>query len=309
MFGGVSAAERVKDLVAGAIRYSGAGWLVRNTVARRRVSIVFYHAPSAATLEAHLRYLAPRYTFIDLDTLVRAMDDDDWSAIPDRGLVVTLDDGLRENYELLEIFERYGVRPTIYICSQVVATDRHYWYLEIDGRPKSEKEALKRLPAKARRAQLERVAGYAPTREYEPETRQALSREEIAEMVRQVDFQAHTRFHPILPMCEDDESREEIVRSREEVEAIVGRPCRHISYPNGDYTEREKRYAREAGYASARSIDLGWNGPKTDRYALKVLGTSDDASVTRLAGELAGMRFLIHWMRGELSGRHATIRG
>jgi peptidoglycan/xylan/chitin deacetylase (PgdA/CDA1 family) len=301
-------AELVKDAVAGVIRYSGLSWLVRHTVARRRVSIVFYHAPDPATMERHLLYLAARYSFVDTDALVDAIDRRDFSALPPRPLIVTLDDGLRENRDLLELFRRFGVRPTIYLCSEIVGTTRHFWYRELDGRPVDEKERLKRLPEAERLAALEAATGFTRTREYGSGGRQALSREEIETMAPHVDFQAHTLFHPVLPMCEDRSSQEEIARSRKQLEALTGRPCRHISYPNGDYTAREIGHARDAGYASARSIDLGWNGPRTDRFALKVLGTSDDASVTRLAGELAGMRFLIHWARGDLRGRHATIR-
>ena len=53
-----------------------------------------------------------------------------WARVPERALVVTFDDGHRGNHRLLPIFRRYGIRPTIYLCSQIVGTQRGYWVNE-----------------------------------------------------------------------------------------------------------------------------------------------------------------------------------
>ncbi|HEX6489823.1 MAG TPA: GNAT family N-acetyltransferase, partial [Gaiellaceae bacterium] len=102
---------------------------------------------------------------------------------------------------------------------------------------------------------------------------------------------SHTRFHPILPRCSDERAASEILDSKAEVEALTGRPCRHLAFPNGSYGERELRLARRAGYVSARSFDPGWNDSGTDRYRLRAFGVPDDSSVNRLAATLAGLAF------------------
>lgn len=76
--------------------------------------------------------------------------------------------------------------------------------------------------------------------------------------------------------------------SRVEIEQLSGRECRHFSYPNGDYGLRELRFVEEAGYASGRSIDLGWNDANTNPRRLKILSWRDDTSVNRLVADLIG---------------------
>lgn len=105
------------------VRFGGLAWLVQNTVARRRVSIVLYHDPDPAALDAQLAYLAERYSAIPLDRLVSAIRSGDWSSLPHRSVVVTLDDGHARNLRLLSSFRRHGVKPTLYLWTDAVETD------------------------------------------------------------------------------------------------------------------------------------------------------------------------------------------
>jgi peptidoglycan/xylan/chitin deacetylase (PgdA/CDA1 family) len=291
------------ETVARAIYWSGLPFLIRQAIARKRATIIHYHEPSREVLERHLAWLARRYTFIPLARLVRAIHARDWSGIPRYALVVTLDDGHRANRAVLEVFRQYGVVPTIYLCSQIVGTRRHYWFKV----PLADRDALMRQPTRQRLRKLAAL-GYSPTAEHAEAERQALSRDEIAEMAHAVEFGSHSRFHPVLTMCELEECADEIVRSRTEVQALIGRPCEHFAYPNGDYTEREIELVRSAGYRSARTIDAGWNGPRADPFRLKVTGVSDDASIYRLAAQVCGVMAYLRYLRlGSLSGRWPTI--
>jgi peptidoglycan/xylan/chitin deacetylase (PgdA/CDA1 family) len=294
----------VKETVAKAIHWSGLAFLIRHTIARRRATIIHYHEPEPEVLDRHLVWLARRYTFIPLERLVQAIRARDWSRIPPYALVVTLDDGHRANRAALDVFRKHGVVPTIYLCSQIVATRRHYWFKV----SVADREALMRQPTQERLRRMAE-AGYSPTAEHPEAERQALSRHEIAEMADVVQFGSHTRFHPVLTMCEAEECADEIVRSRTEVEALIGRPCEHFAYPNGDYTAREIELVRRAGYRSARTIDAGWNGANADPYRLKSTGVSDDASVHRLAAQVCGVMSYLRYLRhGSLRGRWPTIR-
>jgi peptidoglycan/xylan/chitin deacetylase (PgdA/CDA1 family) len=289
-----------RDAAALAVRGSGVPWLLRRTHRRRHASILLYHDPLPEVMEAHLAYLASRFTFTTLDTVVDAVLRRDWSRVPEGALVITLDDGHRGNRALLPAFQRYTVRPTLYLCSQVVATTRRFWFQErgVDV------PGLKRLHDRGRLDELARTTGFEPSRSHDASERQALSAQEIAEMAPWVDFGAHSRFHPILTQCVDDDAWLEIDGSRREIEAITGRPCRHFSYPNGDYGPREVEYARKAGFASARTVDLGWTHVASDPYRLKAFGIADDASVHVLAAQLSGipnyLRRLAQGSRGGL---------
>jgi peptidoglycan/xylan/chitin deacetylase (PgdA/CDA1 family) len=294
--------KAISAAIAAFVRWSGLGLLVRHTIARRRVSMLVYHDPTPEDFERHLKYLSRRYNFVSLGEVIDVMTHDRWDELPNRSLVLTFDDGHRGNAALVDLFARYGVKPTIYICSQVVDTNRHFWFMDVD-----DPEKLMRLANGQVMAALEET-GFSPAEEHED--RQALDASEIERMRAVVDFAAHTRFHPILPACSEAEAEFEIEASKAEVEQLTGEPCLDFSYPNGDYGEREVELVRKAGYRSARTVDLGWNTASTDPFRLKGLGTSDTASTTRLASDLSGVSGWVARLKvGSLTGRHrAAVR-
>lgn len=298
-------ASRLREAIAFALRFSGIPLLVRHSVARRKATILLYHDPRPDVLETHLGYLSRRYHFITLDRLVEAIRTRDWSTIPPRSVVLTIDDGHRGNALLTPVFERWGVRPTIYLVSRVVGTSRHFWFRHVG----EAWHALMPHPNGRRLELLRERFDFEPTREYAPAERQALSAEEIAGMRASVDFGSHTCFHPILTTCSDEECERETRDSKRDLEELLGGECRHFSYPNGDYSERELRMAREAGYLSARTVDVGWNDVDTDPFRLRMLCVSDDASLNVLAVQLSGLTAYLRYVwAGSLSGRHRTIQ-
>lgn len=250
--------------------------------------MLLYHDPAPALFERHLEYLSRRYRFITLAQLVDALGDRRrFSKLPPNSVVITFDDGLRGNRALLPLFRRYRVVPTIYLCTRIVDTDRHYWFLE----PGVDVERLKGVPNDERVAHLREHTGFTDTREYPEASRQSLTLAEIEEMKDSVDFQSHSLTHPVLTLTAEMQCRDEIFASKEEVEALTGRPCLHFSFPNYDYSERELRLVREAGYRSARTGDIGWVGPDCDPFRLKLLVMGGDlSSVNVLASHLSGTR-------------------
>ena len=245
----------------------------------------------------HLAYLTRHYSVIPLGDLVAAMEAGDLARLPPRSLVVTLDDGHARNASLGETFRRYGVRPTIYVCSQIVGTVRHYWFTAVENR---EAQALKLLPNTERLRILEERAGFSPTRDYSASERQALTLEELACAMAWADIGAHSRSHPILTSCSDDVLEEEVAGSRRDLEAIIGGPCLHFAYPNGTYADREVDLVKGAGFASARTIDFGWNEAGTDRFRLKSVSVTGDASISVLLAQLSGAPARLNSLKSRL---------
>jgi peptidoglycan/xylan/chitin deacetylase (PgdA/CDA1 family) len=271
---------------------------VRRTVARRRASILVYHDPDPGRFAAQLRYLGDRYTLIPLGTLATAIESGRWAELPDRPLVITFDDGWERNHALRPALADATARPTVYLCSAVVRSGRSFWF---DGLPAKEVERLKSLPDAERRAELawrdRSSAGGGPRR-------RALSAEQARALTARCDLGSHGREHPTLPRCTAALAREEISRSRVEVEELGGRRCLDFAYPAGAYGGREIELVRAAGYRSARTVDIGWNGPRADPFRLKVLSI-DPPTTTRLAAELSGLKWLSRLLagKGRLDGR------
>lgn len=270
-------------MIAALVCLSGIPFLVRKWVRRHQVAILLYHDPKPAVFAKHIAYLSRCYTLIPLDMLVAAIHRNDFSEIPPKSIVITIDDGHVGNFELLPIFKRYQIRPTIYVCTQIINTYRHFWF-KIDGQSKAEKEMLKRVSNAERLAHLKSIADFASEKLYQ--NRQALDISEMKEMAAYVDFQPHTRFHPILSHCTEAECQQEILESKSDLEGLLGVECSHFSYPNGDYTEREVEIVKAGGFRSARTTEIGWNTLDTLPYRLKAIPMTDTAGLTLLRAEL-----------------------
>ena len=273
----------LKNVIATFICLSGMPLFIRRWICHNRVAILMYHDPKPAVFAKHIAYLSHHYTLISLEMLVTAIHQKDFSGIPPKGVVITIDDGHAGNYELLPVFKQYRLRPTLYVCTQIIGTHRGFWF-KIAGQSKSEKERLKRLSNAERLAHLKRTADFEPEKNY-PD-RQALDIAEIREMTETVDFQPHTQFHPILPHCTETECKQEVLGSKADLEDLFGVKCSHFSYPNGDWTEREIEILKSSGFRSARTTEIGWNTLDTPPYQLKVIPITDAAGLTLFRAEL-----------------------
>lgn len=290
----------LKNIIAIFIYVSGIPILIREWVCRHRVAILLYHDPKPAIFLKHIAYLSRHYTIISLDTLVAAVHRQDFSEVPPKSVVITIDDGHAGNIALLPTFKQYRIYPTLYVCTQIIDTHRHFWF-KVDGQSKAEKQRLKSLPNAERLVHLKEMADFEPEKIY-PD-RQALNISEMKEMAESADFQPHTRFHPILPRSTEKECKQEILESKTDLETLLGIECSHFSYPNGDYTEREIEIVKAGGFRSARTTDIGWNTLETPPYQLKAIPITDDAGLILFRSELTTIpQRLSRWVNSLLYG-------
>lgn len=306
----MNARTLLRESFARLVLWSGVVAAVRKFLWRDRVAILLYHNPSPSTLDAHLSYLARICDIVPLDALSQ----------PGRGrprAVITLDDGHAGNAALLPVFDKHRVRPTIFLCSGVIEHRAAHWWMH-PAAAGTDIERLKRLPNRERLAQLHE-RGYQgaelqqvlpmllgggqlrePTiadegRDHTAST--GLSVRQVKQMRARVDFQSHTRFHPILTRCDDAECEQEITGSRRDIERLTGRPCVHFAYPNGNYGEREIRLLRAAGYRTARTCDVGWNDDATDPFRLRAIDIHDDSSLAWFIAQLTGIPLFLRYAR------------
>jgi len=273
-----------RSAVFALLRFSGLPFLARELLQRRTVTIVVYHAPPAELADLHFGALRRRYHIISLSEYLAARIKRTADRLPAKALIITFDDGHRSNYELRTLLEKHRIPITIFLCSGIVGTQRHYWWFH--AQDPAEAQSLKALPDQQRVEALQ-GKGHSDTREYE--TRQSLSRSEITEMKGAVDFQSHTVFHPILPACSDEKAAREIAESKQTLEGEHGLRIYALAYPNGDYSEREIRLLRKAGYTCGLTLDAGFNDSKTDLFCLRRVPLPDDAGLNELLVKTSGL--------------------
>jgi poly-beta-1,6-N-acetyl-D-glucosamine N-deacetylase len=250
------APRRLRAVVFWLLRRSGVPWLVRRTLQRRRLTILVYHKPSPEVMERHLAVLGRLYTVVSLREVVE-------SPAPSGALVVTLDDGYAANAALRDVFARFSVVPTIFVCTGIVGTSRGFWFRHVGD------------------------AGFDPNEERA--VREALSDDEISELAAVADIQAHTVTHPILPRCTPEQAEAEIAGSKHDLEQRFGFDAYAFAYPNGEYTERELQLARQAGYRCALAVGGRTNDGDTDRYALRRITVDDHDGVDELVVKASGV--------------------
>jgi len=289
----------IKEFIGFMFRFSGIQFLLREFIFRNKVTIILYHNPDPLTFRKHIDYLTKHYNLIPLDRVVAGIYNKDWSGIPLKSLVLTIDDGFKDNYNLLEIFKEYNVYPTIYLCSHIVNTNRSFWF-------KTGFNDIQRLKKYDNNKRLKVLRGkmrYEPRKEYA--SRQALNLEELREMLPYVDFQSHSKFHPVLTTCEDKECLNEIKESKEALEKLLNKQFEHFAYPNGDYSYREIEFLKKCGYKSARTLDIGWNDVNSNPFKLKAMGIEDDVCINILCGQIIGLFGYIKYLQhGSFKGKH-----
>lgn len=113
---------------------------------------------------------------------------------------------------------------------------------------------------------------------------------------------SHTCSHPYLTMLDDATLAAELADSRERCSERIGRPCRSIAYPYGDWDERVAAAAAQAGYEAGATlalhearplqwprvgvyhVDAGWRFRLKASPAVRRLRSLDLPSLLRKAG-------------------------
>jgi len=239
-------------------------------------------------MDAHLHVLKARYNVIPLRQFIEWRAGRSNSSLPPYAMVVTLDDGHRRNVELAPVFKAHGIQATIFLCSAIADTNRHYWWQAHHDH--EEMVRLTRIPDADR---LRRLADLGFTEDKDYEERQSLSKGEIAALNDLVDFQSHTRLHPVLPACTTERAVNEIAGSKAELEHNFGLTIYALAFPNGDYSDRDISLVRDAGYACALTLDGGYNNRNTQIYRLRRLRLSDYADENELIVKASGLWSII----------------
>lgn len=274
-------------LVFRILRYSGVAWFFREFIQRNKVTLLLFHDMKKQDAERNFAWLKSHYNLIGLNDYLDAVANG--SPLPAKAVVITFDDGHAGNYDLLPLIKRMQIPITVFLCSGIVGTNRHYWFRHSEE-VTPELPRLKRLPEKERLERL-KTMGFDELQQYSD--RQALSKDEIMEMAPWVDFQSHTCFHPILPSCDDLTAEYEIVNSKVQLENDFGFRIRSLSYPNGDYSDRDVEIAKQAGYKCGVTVDAGYNDRNADLFRLKRVSVNDAKTLDELIVKASGCFILL----------------
>jgi peptidoglycan/xylan/chitin deacetylase (PgdA/CDA1 family) len=213
-----------------------------------RLVILMYHMVCNPQTEKEARYACPPHRFAQHMKLlahgpynVIGMDQvQNFCAgkrsLPENSVVITFDDGFRDNYEQgLPILQQHKFPATLFLTTGMVSGSNLWMSGEYPNRP-------------------------------------MLNWNQIIEMQKYgVSIGGHTVNHVRLPQLSDDEANREIIDCKTTIEDKLGIPCLFFAYPYGLYDERHAKAISQAGYELACSTRSGFNTPGTDPFKLRRL--------------------------------------
>lgn len=156
-----------------------------------------------------------RYRSITLAELARTLADG--RPLPRRSVVITIDDGYRDNFEIARpILRNLGMQATLFPVSGRLGAANDWNDSGVN------------------------------------QGRSMLSEAELREM-SDAGFEvgAHTRSHPHLPELDPAASAAEIDSSRADLEALTGGPVATFAYPYGEFTDETVAMVSAAGFDGA----------------------------------------------------------
>jgi len=97
-----------------------------------------------------------------------------------------------------------------------------------------------------------------------------------------IEFGSHTLTHASLTDMTEDAAREEISRSKVDLEAGLGCPVPFFCYPYGAMNPAVRQMVIDAGYSAACATLKGTNAPGGDRFALRRINVRRDTWTSTL---------------------------
>jgi len=261
--------------------------------------------------EQEIKFLKSHFNIVSLDEIVNTLQSKKKFTKPT--VAITIDDGFKDNFELLfPVLKEENIPATIFLSTSVIGTTRMNWYdqlasmilhashkeLKVDGlfdgkifslSSNENKrfayvqivEALKNVDIQKRDQYLKNIENcLGLPKEDKP---LMLNWDEIRTMNKaQVSFGGHTHTHPILTRMPLEEAKKDILDSKLNIERELGVKVKHFAYPNGratDFNEDLREYCREIGFSSISTLNYGNNKRPSDVWELRRISSESPVSL------------------------------
>lgn len=310
-----------KELLANALDWSGFNRLARSTSLWNGLVVLNYHrvgdsdgslldhdlwSASAETFEQQVRFLSLNFDLIRIQHL-----DDLWKRRRGRYVLITFDDGYRDNYEwAFPILKAYNSPATFFLTTGFLDERKVAWWDEISWmvrsatqtvlpenswtktiislEPENCDQSIKTLLSVFKKLPGEKTDNYLNF--LAEKTGSGRCPQEITDqvwmtwdMVREMneagmDFGGHTVNHPILANHSEEKQRMEIEHCKHRIETEIGQSISSFSYPVGGkdwFDQRTRNCLKQAGYRWGFSYYGGFSR----------LGTHDNWDIPRIAVE------------------------
>ena len=211
-------------------------------------------------------------------------------SLPDRGVVITFDDGYIDNFtKALPILEEYRIPATIFVLAGNIDTNKEFWWDELERiilkpaelpakleiniqgqsyhwptasaeeRSQARKAVhllLKPLTFEERELLLNKLAEWAGQSREGRAKHRSMGSEELHQLSKNklIDIGGHTVTHPQLSAQSYESQYHEVFKGRKRLEEITGKPVESFAYPYGtleDFNSDSLKIVRSCGFRAA----------------------------------------------------------
>lgn len=255
----------------------------------------------ADVFETQIKFLNKHYKLVSLKQVVAAINSE--TVLPERALLITFDDGLRNNATVAwPVLQKYEIPATIFLTVDFIGTDKFFWVDELYiylveaeknrvdlhlGRfNKAERllnsgdiwgaylnivEALKRISDADRGNFLQALQQQVTfDRKIYFEDFGLLGWDQVMAMANGglISFGAHTATHQILTQMDSTQVENELIEPRNKLTKVLERNVTEFCYPNGrfgvDFTADHSALLQQIGYSCAFSTDRKFFRPTVE---------------------------------------------
>jgi len=225
-----------------------------------RIPILFYHKinyPNPESTEQCL-YVTPKdfekqmnllkkwnYMTVSLDEVIASTKRN--KEFLQKPVVITFDDGYLDNYTYaFPIMKNLGFTGTVFLTTDAV------------GKIMAFDESKEKVPEKF------------------------MSWEDAKKMQAfGFSFGSHSCAHRRMTKLTDEETWDEITKSKQIIEENLSQPVKYFCYPYGDYSENIKNFLAQAGYKGACSTKRGMNHTSEALFELRRIPVKKNTNILK----------------------------
>ena len=213
---------------------------------------------SSESFFEQMKYLKEEgYTALSLDEFLLIKDGR--TALPERPIIITCDDGFESNYRYaFPVWKKFGLKATIFVTPD-------------KGSPNFKKYQASDSP---------------------------LTDEQIIEMEQNgISMESHGMTHQYLSTMPEDKIKWELTESKRVLEKLLGKQVKFLAIPSGAYNLTVKKWTISAGYEAVFGMGKGSNNQSSDGFNLKRVVVGKDMGISEFRELLdpwtsAKLRFL-----------------
>ena len=267
---------------------------LRRKISKSQVIILVYHRIGPMTdkwsnsplhqelFEEQMNYFSKNFEIISLNNLSEMIAK---GTIPEKAVVITFDDGYKDNYEVaFPILKKYNAPATIFLATGPIEQKKLFWWdlvnyvlfhtdmksIDINDMGSYQlgseedktkaglniQEKLKKMDNSKKEFIIDELINLTGVNIPEKLGKKyVLSWNEIKRMNKSgIEFGSHTVTHPILTNVSLDEAKWEIVNSKNCIEENLGTDVKSFAYPNGDFNDEISSLVESLGFSSSVSV-------------------------------------------------------